>query len=59
MKRSTKNKAKGKLRQVKGEVQEKAGKLSRNPELEAKGREEKTAGKVQQVAGKIGKALGD
>jgi uncharacterized protein YjbJ (UPF0337 family) len=59
MKNSTKNRAKGKTREIKGSVEEQAGKLTRNPELEAEGKDEKTAGKVQQVVGKIGKALGD
>jgi uncharacterized protein YjbJ (UPF0337 family) len=58
MKNSTKNRGKGKVREIKGSVDEKVGKLTKNPELEAEGKAEKTAGKVQQVVGKVGKALG-
>lgn len=59
MKNSTGNRARGKVREIKGNVKEQAGKLIRSPELEAEGDDEKTAGKVQQVVGKVGKALGD
>lgn len=58
MKSSTNNRAKGKVREIKGSVEKQAGKLTKNPELEAEGEGEKTAGKVQQVVGRIGKALG-
>jgi uncharacterized protein YjbJ (UPF0337 family) len=53
MKLSTKNKAKGKLHEVKGGLKVKAGRLMRNSRLETKGKAEKRAGKVQNTLGKI------
>lgn len=51
MKSSIKDKAEGKLHEVKGKVKEVAGKLTDNPKLEAKGKAETLAGIVQ---GKVG-----
>ena len=48
MKRSTKDKAKGKFHQVKGKIKEVAGKLSDDSELETEGKIEKAAGIVQE-----------
>ena len=59
MKRSTRDRAEGKLHEVKGTLKEQAGKLSVIPELEAEGKDEKRFGKVQQVIGKVEKALGE
>ncbi|MHB8122139.1 MAG: CsbD family protein [Desulfuromonadaceae bacterium] len=53
MKSGTKDKAEGKLHEVKGKVKEVTGKLTKNPELEAEGIGEKVTGKLQ---GKIGQA---
>ena len=53
MKRSTKNKAAGKLHEVKGKVKEAVGDLIDNPELEAEGESEKIAGKVQKKVGQL------
>jgi uncharacterized protein YjbJ (UPF0337 family) len=58
MKSSTEDQAQGKLRQIKGEIEETAGILSKNPELEAEGYGEKIAGKVQEKIGQIKKVLG-
>ena len=59
MKSSTKDKAKGKFDQVKGNIKEFAGKHSNDSELEAEGKVEKTKGKVQEKIGQAEKALGD
>jgi uncharacterized protein YjbJ (UPF0337 family) len=59
MKSSTRDKAEGKLHEVKGKVKEVAGKLTDNPKLEAEGSGEKLAGKVQGKIGKIKDVLDD
>jgi uncharacterized protein YjbJ (UPF0337 family) len=58
MKPSTNDRAAGKLHEVKGAIRQKAGELTKNPNLEADGSAEKNAGKVQNVVGKIEKAVG-
>jgi uncharacterized protein YjbJ (UPF0337 family) len=58
MKRSTKNKAKGKFHEVKGKVKEKVGKATNNSSLEAEGQGEKFGGKVLKKIGQVEKALG-
>ena len=58
MKNSTKDKAQGKLHEVKGSIKEQAGKVSANPDLENEGTVEKVGGKIQQVIGKVEKAAG-
>jgi len=58
MKKSTKDKAKGKFHEVKGTVKEKVGRATNNPDLEAKGIVEKVAGKVQKKIGQVEKVLG-
>jgi len=57
MKPSTKDKAEGKFHEMKGNVKEKAGRLTNNPGLEAEGTVEKAAGKVQGIIGQVEKAL--
>jgi uncharacterized protein YjbJ (UPF0337 family) len=57
MKQSTKDKAKGKFREVKGKVKEKVGRATNNPDLEAEGQGEKIAGKVQKKIGQIEKVF--
>ena len=57
MKRSTKNKAKGKFHEMKGKVKQKAGQLTNNPDLEAEGIVETAAGKVQGILGQVEKSL--
>jgi uncharacterized protein YjbJ (UPF0337 family) len=58
MKPSTDDKTTGKFHEVKGAIKQKAGELTKNPNLEADGRAEKNAGKVQKAVGKIEKAVG-
>jgi uncharacterized protein YjbJ (UPF0337 family) len=53
MKPSTDDKTTGNLHEVKGAIKQKAGELTRNPNLEADGRAEKN------VVGKIEKAVGE
>ena len=57
MKRSTRNKAKGKFHEIKGKVKEKAGQLTNHRGLQARGVVEKVAGKVQGKLGQVEKAL--
>ena len=59
MKLSTDDKATGKFHEVKGAIKQKAGEITKNPNLEADGIAEKNAGKVQHVVGKIEKAVGE
>ena len=58
MKPSTDDKTTGKFHEVKGAIKQKAGELTKNPDLEAEGRAEKNAGKVQNWVGKVEKAVG-
>jgi len=58
MKRSTKDKAKGKFHEVKGRVKEGIGRATNNPTLAAKGQGERIGGKVQKQIGQVEKALG-
>lgn len=58
MKPSTEDKTTGKLHEVKRNIKEKVGKLTKDPDLEAEGRAEKNAGKVQGWVGKVEKAVG-
>jgi uncharacterized protein YjbJ (UPF0337 family) len=57
MKLSTKDQAKGKLHEVKGDIKQKAGRATNNPKLEAEGQDEKFAGKVQKKVGQIEKVF--
>ena len=57
MKDSTKDKVAGKVHEVKGEVKEKVGKATNNPDLESQGQAEKIGGKVQKKVGDIEKVL--
>ncbi len=58
MKRSAKDKVKGKFHEIKGKVKTRAGRLANNPRLEVEGRVETAAGKAQKAVGKIEKAIG-
>jgi uncharacterized protein YjbJ (UPF0337 family) len=51
--RARKDQIKGKLHELKGNVKEKAGQVTNDPNLEAKGQNEKLAGKVQEKVGQI------
>ncbi len=57
MKRSTKDRAEGKIHELKGAIKEQTGKLTADPALEVEGNEEKNAGKMQQIIGNIVKAI--
>ena len=58
MKSSTKDKAQGAFHQVKGQIKESIGKISKNDHMEAEGKGEKLAGKVQEKIGQVEKVLG-
>jgi uncharacterized protein YjbJ (UPF0337 family) len=59
MKRSTKNRIRGKIRQAKGKAKEKVGRLAGNTRLEGEGLDDQIAGTIQDVGGKIQKKLED
>jgi uncharacterized protein YjbJ (UPF0337 family) len=59
MKRSTKNRVRGKVRAAKRKVKEKAGRVSGNPQLEDEGLGDQIIGKVQDFAGRVQKKLED
>lgn len=58
MKSSTKDKAKGKMHQVKGAIKEGIGIATDDHELEVNGKVETIKGKVQEKVGLIEKVLG-
>jgi uncharacterized protein YjbJ (UPF0337 family) len=58
MKSSIRDKAEGTFHEVKGKINEVAGKLSDNPKLEAEGTVETIAGKVQKKISQVKKVLG-
>ena len=58
MKSSTKDKAEGKMHQVKGKIKEIGGKAVGNEDLEAEGKGENLEGKVQEKVGDVKKVLG-
>jgi len=53
MQSSSRDKAEGKLHQVKGKIKEVAGKAVGNRDLEAEGKAEHVDGKVQEKIGQI------
>jgi len=59
MKPSTQDRTEGKLREVKGQIKEKVGKVTNDPDLEVAGNAEKKAGKVQKWIGRTEKAVGE
>ena len=59
MKPSTEDKTAGNLHEVEGAIKQKAGEITKHPNLEADGMAEKNAGKVQHAVGKIEKAIGE
>ena len=52
-----KDKIKGKLHEVKGNVKEKAGKVTSNPDLKSEGHAEKLRDKVQKKLGQVEQVL--
>jgi len=57
MKPSTKDQIAGALHEAKGKIKQKAGQLTKNPNLEAEGQAEKIGGKVQKKVGQVEKVL--
>jgi uncharacterized protein YjbJ (UPF0337 family) len=57
MRPSTEDKTTGNLHE--GAIKQKAGEITKHPNLEADGIAEKNAGKVQHAVGKIEKAVGE
>ena len=57
MKPSTKDEIAGKVHEVKGDIKEKVGHLTNDPDLEAEGTGEKIAGKVQKKIGQVEKVV--
>ena len=57
MKPSTKDQIAGKLHEVKGDVKEKAGQVTNNPNLAAEGQDEKLGGKIQKKIGQVEKVF--
>ena len=53
MKPSTNDQIQGKLHELKGAAKEKAGKLTKHPDLTAEGQTEKIAGKIQKKIGQV------
>jgi uncharacterized protein YjbJ (UPF0337 family) len=57
MKPSTRDQLEGSLHEAKGKIKEKAGQVTKNPNLEEKGQAEKIGGKVQKKVGQVEKVL--
>lgn len=58
MKKSSKDKAKGKFHEVKGTVKQKVGRATKNRTMEAEGIGERLGGKARTKIGQVEKALG-
>lgn len=58
MKSSTKDRAKGRAKEVAGKVQEKAGRAARDPRMQDRGTASKIGGKVQRKVGEVKKVFG-
>jgi len=58
MKSSTTDKIKGTFKEAKGNVKEKTGKATGNPDLRDRGTAEKAGGKVQRKVGDVKKVFG-
>ena len=59
MKSSTKDKAQGKMHQVKGKIKETVGKIVGNRDLEAEGKNENLHGEVQEKISRLKKSVGE
>jgi uncharacterized protein YjbJ (UPF0337 family) len=57
MRPSTKNEVAGKVHEVKGNMKEKVGRLTNDPDLEGEGTGEKIAGTVQKKIGQVQKVV--
>jgi uncharacterized protein YjbJ (UPF0337 family) len=58
MRSSTKDRVKGRLRELKGTAKQKAGRATRDPDLQDRGTGEKVGGKVQRKVGEVKKVFG-
>jgi uncharacterized protein YjbJ (UPF0337 family) len=58
MKPSTTDQVQGALHEAKGDVKEKVGQVTGNPDLTNEGHAEKLAGKVQKKVGQVEKVVG-
>ena len=58
MKQSAKDKAKGKFHEVKGQVKERIGRMTNNPNLEAEGQGEQVGRKIRKKIGQVEKVVG-
>jgi uncharacterized protein YjbJ (UPF0337 family) len=58
VKESTKNRAKGRAKEISGKVKSKAGRATGNPRMEDRGDAENLSGKVQRKVGEVGKVFG-
>lgn len=54
---SLKDQVKGKMHELKGDLKEKAGRATNNPNLESEGASESVAGTVQKKVGQIEKVF--
>ena len=59
MKPSTKNRAKGSARQIKGKAKAAVGRLTRNQRLEAEGRVQNAVGRTQRKMGEMQQKVED
>ncbi|PYJ40516.1 MAG: CsbD family protein [Verrucomicrobia bacterium] len=59
MKSSTRDRAKGRVREAKGSVKEKAGRAIGNPNLADRGTSEKVGGKIQRKVGEVKRVFED
>jgi uncharacterized protein YjbJ (UPF0337 family) len=58
VKKSTKDRAKGKFYEVEGKVRETVGRVANKPNLKAEGRGEQMGGKILKKISKVERALG-
>jgi uncharacterized protein YjbJ (UPF0337 family) len=58
VKESTKNRAKGRLKEASGKAKSKVGRATSNRRLQDRGDSETVAGKIQRKVGEIGKVFG-
>ena len=59
MKSSTKDRVKGRVNEVKGELKEKAGRATRDPDMQDRGTAEKVGGTIQRKVGEVKKVFGN
>ena len=58
MKSSTKDRAKGRIKEATGKLKEKAGRATRDPDLQDRGTTENLTGKAQRKVGEVKKVFG-